>query len=125
MTIRSSASTQRWTNRERLDKEQDSRHNNSRHEDEQNDRFPARILPTHYETRACRYRKCKCCGGKQHLNLIGSESGGGVAGDACVGFGSSSFGPSGFAPSDLVEQPFVEEGKASPSYAIVRDARGC
>src|ERR1700735_511814 len=31
--------------------------------------------------------------------LIGSESGGGVAGDACVGFGTSSFGPSGFAPS--------------------------
>jgi hypothetical protein len=26
---------------------------------------------------------------------------------------------------DWVEQPFVEEGKASPSYAIVRDARGC
>jgi hypothetical protein len=25
---------------------------------------------------------------------------------------------------DWVEQPFVEEGKASPSYAIVRDARG-
>jgi len=24
-----------------------------------------------------------------------------------------------------VEQPIVEEGKASPSYAIVRDARGC
>jgi hypothetical protein len=24
-----------------------------------------------------------------------------------------------------VEQPFVEEGKASPLYAIVRDARGC
>jgi hypothetical protein len=26
---------------------------------------------------------------------------------------------------DWVEQPFVEESKASPSYAIVRDARGC
>jgi hypothetical protein len=24
-----------------------------------------------------------------------------------------------------VEQPFAEEGKASPSYAIVKDARGC
>jgi hypothetical protein len=51
MTIRSSASTQRWTNRERLDKEQDSRNNDSRPEGEQNDRFPARILPTHYEAR--------------------------------------------------------------------------
>ena len=60
--------------------------------------------------------------------FMGSELGGGVAGDACVGFGVSSFGPSGFAPSDLAElggATFVEEGKASPSYAIVRDARGC
>jgi hypothetical protein len=35
--------------------------------------------------------------------FMGSELGGGVAGDACVGFGVSSFGPSGFAPSDLAE----------------------
>ena len=43
MTIRSSTFTQRWTNRERLDKEQDSRDNDSCCKGEQNDRFPARI----------------------------------------------------------------------------------
>jgi hypothetical protein len=59
--------------------------------------------------------------------FMASELGGGVARDACVGFGVSSFGPSSFAPSDLAELggPFVEEDKVSPSYAIVRDARGC
>ena len=35
--------------------------------------------------------------------FMGKELGGGVAGDACVGFGGSSFEPSGFAPSDLAE----------------------
>ena len=35
--------------------------------------------------------------------FMASELGGGVASDACVGFGVSSFGPSGFAPSDLGE----------------------
>jgi hypothetical protein len=35
--------------------------------------------------------------------FMGSELGGGVAGDAFVGSGVSSFGPSGFAPSDLAE----------------------
>jgi hypothetical protein len=43
MTIRSSASTQRWTNRETLDKEQDSRNNDSCRKGEKNDRFPARM----------------------------------------------------------------------------------
>ena len=60
--------------------------------------------------------------------FMGSELGGGVAEDACVGFGVSSFGPPGFAHQtwpNWVEQPFVKEGKASPSYAFVRDARGC
>ena len=47
MTIRSSTSTQPYTNRERLDKEQDSRNNDSCRKGKQNDRFPARILPTH------------------------------------------------------------------------------
>jgi hypothetical protein len=47
MTIRSFTSTQRWTNQERLDKEQDSRVNDSCRKGERNDRFPARILPTH------------------------------------------------------------------------------
>jgi hypothetical protein len=51
MTIRSSTYTQRWTNRERLVKEQDSRNNDSCRKGEQNDRFPARILPTHYGAR--------------------------------------------------------------------------
>lgn len=51
MTILSSASTQRWTNWKRLDKEQDSRNNNSRRDGEQNDRLSARILPTHYQAR--------------------------------------------------------------------------
>src|SRR6201986_1266561 len=35
--------------------------------------------------------------------FMGSELGGGVTRDACVGFRVSSFGPSGFAPSDLAE----------------------
>jgi hypothetical protein len=39
MTIRSSTSTQPWTNREKLDKEQDSRNNDSCCKGEQNDRF--------------------------------------------------------------------------------------
>jgi hypothetical protein len=64
MTIRSSASPQRWTNREKLDKEQNSRNNDSCHKGEQTDRFPARILPTHYEARTRRYGKC--CGGKEN-----------------------------------------------------------
>jgi hypothetical protein len=42
-----------------------------------------------------------CCGGKNFF--VASELGGGVARDACVGFGVSRFGPSGFAPSDLAE----------------------
>jgi hypothetical protein len=42
MTIRSSTSTQRWTNRERLDKEQHSRNNDSCRKGEQNDQFPTR-----------------------------------------------------------------------------------
>ena len=42
MTIRSSTSTQRWTNREKLDKEQDGRNNDSCCKGEQNDRFPTR-----------------------------------------------------------------------------------
>jgi hypothetical protein len=49
MTIRSSTSTQPRTNREKLDKEQHSRNDDSCCKGEQNDRFPARILPTHYE----------------------------------------------------------------------------
>jgi hypothetical protein len=60
--------------------------------------------------------------------FVGSELGGGAAWDACGGFGISSFGSPGFALSDLpnwIQQPFGEEGKASPSYAIVRDVRGC
>ena len=35
--------------------------------------------------------------------FMGSELGGGVAGDACAGFGVSGFGPSGFTPSDVSE----------------------
>jgi hypothetical protein len=42
MTIRSSTSTQRWTNRERLDKEQHSRNNDSCRKGQQNDQFPTR-----------------------------------------------------------------------------------
>jgi hypothetical protein len=51
MTIRSSASLQRRANRERLDKEQDSQNNDSCRKGEQNNGFPARVLPTHYDAR--------------------------------------------------------------------------
>ena len=68
MTIQSSASPQRWTNRGRLEKEQNSRNNDTYRKGEQNDQFPARILPTHYEARTRRYGKCKYCGGKENLH---------------------------------------------------------
>jgi len=51
MTIRSSASLSDGRTRERLDKEQDNRNDDSSRKDEQNDRFPPRMFPTHYEAR--------------------------------------------------------------------------
>ena len=57
---------------------------------------------------------------------MGSELGGG---GACVGFGVSSFRTNPALPHQTypnwTEQPLGEKGKASPSYAIVKDARGC
>ena len=127
MTIRSSTSTHRWTNRERLDKGQDSRNNNSCRKGEQNDRFPGRILPTHYEARTRRGSKCKCCGGKKYLH---GKRVGWRRGQEClrwlwgltfwtIWFCLIRFGRIGW--SNLSRR----KGKASPSYAIVRDARGC
>ena len=69
MTIVSSASTaRRWTNRESLHKDQDSWNKDSCRKGKQNSRFPVRILPTRYDARTRRYRKCKCRGGKEHLH---------------------------------------------------------
>jgi hypothetical protein len=51
MTIVSSASTHRWTNRESPHKDQDSWNKDSCRKGKQNSRFPARILPTHYDAR--------------------------------------------------------------------------
>ena len=102
MTIRSSASTQRWTNRERLDKEEDRRNNDFCRNGEQNDRFPGAhtsgsiMRPVHVDTASASAVAAKNI-------FMASELGGGVARDACVGFRVSSFGPSGFAPSDLAE----------------------
>jgi len=49
MTIRSSASTQRWTNRERPDKEQDGRNNDSSRKGEQSAecRFQRTLVVVH------------------------------------------------------------------------------
>jgi hypothetical protein len=51
MTIVSSASTHRWTNGESLHKDQDSWDKDSCRKGKQNSRFPAGILPTHYDAR--------------------------------------------------------------------------
>ena len=55
MTIVSSASTHRWTNRESLHKDKDSWNKDSCRKDKQNSRFPVRILPTHYEAHTSSY----------------------------------------------------------------------
>ena len=64
MTIRSSTSTQRYTNRERPDKEQDSGNNDSCRKGKQNDRFPAHTSShdgaRHVEGRNFRGRSGDC-----------------------------------------------------------------
>jgi hypothetical protein len=57
--------------------------------------FHAIMMPVHVDTASASTVAAKNI-------FVGSELGGGVAGDACVGFGISSFGPSGFAQSDLL-----------------------
>ena len=61
--------------------------------------------------------------------FVGSELCGGVAGDACGWLWDLKFPDHPALPhqtwSNWMEQPFGEEVKASPSYATVRDARGC
>ena len=54
--------------------------------------FQLTMVPVHVDTASASAVAAKNI-------FIESASGGGVAGDACVGFGTSSFGPSGFAPS--------------------------
>jgi hypothetical protein len=64
MTIRSSTSAQRYTNRERIDKEQDSRNNDFCRKGEQNDRFPVHTSShdgaRHVEGRNFRGRSGDC-----------------------------------------------------------------
>jgi hypothetical protein len=52
--------------------------------------FNAIMMPVHVDTASASAVAAKNI-------FVGSELGGGVDGDACVGFGISSFGPSGFA----------------------------
>ena len=126
MTIVSSASTPRWTNRESLHKDQDSSNKDSCRKGEWNSRFPVRVrqltmMPVRVDTASASAVAAKNI-------FIASELGGGLAGYACAGFGISSFGPSTLAYQTLpnwVEKPFGKEGKAFPFYAIVRDAQRC
>jgi hypothetical protein len=100
MTIVSSASTHRWTNRESLHKDQDSWNKDSCRKGKQNDRFRARILPAHYEAHRCRYGKC--CGGKKkylHGKRVGRRRGQG-----CLRWlWGLKFWTIQLAPSDLAE----------------------
>jgi hypothetical protein len=69
--------------------------------------FHAIMMPVHVDT--------ACASAIAAMNIfVGRELGGGVAGDACVGFEISSFGPSGFAHqtwSNWMEQPFGRKVK--------------
>jgi hypothetical protein len=75
MTIVSSTSTPRWTNRENLHKDQDSWNKDFCPKGKQNSRFPVRILPTHHDARTRRYRKCKCRGSKEQAEKPFGEEG--------------------------------------------------
>jgi len=83
--------------------------------------FQPIVRPVHVETASASAVAAKNI-------FIGSELGGGVAGVLALASGSQVSDHPALPHQTLpnwVEKPFVEEAKASPSYAILRYARGC